>query len=286
MTRFCAVRHHTAAKSRPACAVLQVISANKCRAGFAETIQRERPPGTTLFGSIQYSRNSTPIPTALGARHNADQCFLCRAQPTLSGSGGFLVPNPGQGTLMLPENPMFRLVPNRFGKQNVVPVFEQQFGPIREVRFKYNPDGTRDRGVHQLWVVTGIKTDPTLTNCSLKQPDFASQLKAGNLSFRIPLQMLRLGPDRFYPDRELLSYFKATASERAALGIAGHPNRSGNDGTIKPRGHEAGDIRQSRQHQDVQDRVIEIAGRKAIGTLEAMRLTLGEQLRRSGAVVS
>ena len=50
----------------------------------------------------------------------------------LGGSGGFLVPNPGQGTPMLPENPLFRLVPNRFGKQNVVPVFE---GWLR------NPDG-------------------------------------------------------------------------------------------------------------------------------------------------
>ena len=30
----------------------------------------------------------------LGARHNADQCFSCHAQPVLGGSGGFLVPNP------------------------------------------------------------------------------------------------------------------------------------------------------------------------------------------------
>jgi hypothetical protein len=40
------------------------------------------------------------------------------------------------------QNPMFRLVPHRFGKQNIVPAFEKQFGPIREVRFKFNPDGT------------------------------------------------------------------------------------------------------------------------------------------------
>jgi hypothetical protein len=37
----------------------------------------------------------------------------CHAQPTLGGSGGFLVPNPGRGTPMQPENPMFRLVPSR-----------------------------------------------------------------------------------------------------------------------------------------------------------------------------
>src|SRR5215831_13790851 len=88
----------------------------------------------------QFHTNSN----GLGARHNADQCFICHAQPTLGGSGGFIVPNPGQSPRMLPENPLFRLVPNRFGKRNVVPSFEQQFGPIREVRFKFKPDGTPD----------------------------------------------------------------------------------------------------------------------------------------------
>src|SRR5258708_5419194 len=183
----------------------------------------------------QFHTNSN----GLGARHNADQCFVCHAQPTLGGSGGFLVPNPGQGTPMLPENPLFRQVPLRFGKKNVVPVFEQQYGPIREVRFKFKPDGTLDGSVHQLWVVTGITTDPTLTNCSLVQPDFASQLKAGNLSFRISLHMLGLGLIDSIQDREILARFNATASQRAALGIAGHPNRSGNAGTITRFGWKA-----------------------------------------------
>jgi hypothetical protein len=183
----------------------------------------------------QFHTNSN----GLGARHNADQCLLCHAQPTLGGSGGFLVPNPGQGTPMLPENPLFRLVPHRFGKQNVVPSFEQQYGPIREVRFQYKPDGTRDGSVHQLYVVTGITKDPTLTNCSLTQPDFASQLQAGNLSFRIPLQILGLGLIDSIQDREILSHFNATASQRAALDIAGHPNRSANDDTITRFGWKA-----------------------------------------------
>src|SRR5258707_6285187 len=137
----------------------------------------------------QFHTNSN----GLGSRHNGDQCLLCHAQPTLGGSGGLLFPNPGQGTRKLPENPMFRLVPNRFGKRNVVPSFEQQYGPIREVRFQYNPDGSRDGSGHQLWVVTGITNDPTLSGCSVVQPDFATQQKNGNLSFRIPLQLFGLG---------------------------------------------------------------------------------------------
>jgi hypothetical protein len=183
----------------------------------------------------QFHTNSN----GLGARHNADQCFLCHAQPTLGGSGGFIVPNPGQGAPLPPENPLFRLVPHRFGKRNVVPSFEQQFGPIREVRFKFNPDGTRDGGVHQLWVVTGINNDQTIPSCSIVQPDFESQLRAGNLSFRIPLQMTGLGLIDSIQDREILSHFNATASQRAVLGISGHPNRSGNDGTISRFGWKA-----------------------------------------------
>src|SRR5215831_8751173 len=168
----------------------------------------------------------------LGARHNADQCFACHAQPTLGGSGGFLVPNPGQAKALPPENPQFRLIPLRFGKQNVVPSFETQYGPIREVRFKYKPDGTRDGGVHQLWTVRGIKNDPTIANCSLIQPDFEAELAKGNLAFRIPLQMTGLGLIESIQDREILARHAATTDQRAALGISGHPNRSGNDGTI------------------------------------------------------
>jgi cytochrome c551/c552 len=175
----------------------------------------------------QFHTNSN----GLGARHSGDQCFVCHTQPTLGGSGGFLVPNPGEVKPMLPENPMFRLVPHRFGKQNVVPSFEEQFGPIRLVRFKRNPDGTRDGAQRQLWVVTGIKTDPTIPNCRIAQPDFAAQ-PADNLAFRIPLQLLGLGLIDSIQDREILGRHDATAAQRAALGITGHPNRSPDDGTI------------------------------------------------------
>src|SRR5215831_16503430 len=184
----------------------------------------------------QFHTNSN----GLGARHNADQCFGCHFQPTLGGSGGFLVPNPGQLIPLPPENPMFRLFPFRFGKKNVVPAFEQQFGSIREVRFKFNPtDGTRDGSVHQLWVVTGITTDPTISGCAIAQPDFATQFSNGNLTFRIPLQMLGLGLIDSIQDQEILAHQTATVSRRRDLLITGHPNRNGNDGTIMRFGWKA-----------------------------------------------
>jgi hypothetical protein len=183
----------------------------------------------------QFHTNSN----GLGARHNADQCFLCHAQPTLGGSGGFVVPNPGEAQPLPPENPMFRLVPFRFGRRNVIPSFEKQFGPIREVRFKFHPDGTRDGGVHQLWTVTGTNNDPTIPNCNIVQPDFATELAKGNLSFRIPTQMFGIGLIDSIQDREILAHHDAAAERAAALGITGHPNRSGNDGTITRFGWKA-----------------------------------------------
>jgi Di-haem oxidoreductase, putative peroxidase len=175
----------------------------------------------------------------LGARHNADQCFSCHAHPVLGGSGGFLVPNPGDSVFEPAENPQFRLVPHRFGKDNSVPSFEQQYGPIREVRFKYKADGTRDGGVHQLWTVHGIAKDTTIPDCALTQPDFETEFKNGNVAFRIPLQMLGLGLIDSIQDREIIAHMLATAEARTELGIGGHPNRSGNDGTITRFGWKA-----------------------------------------------
>jgi CxxC motif-containing protein (DUF1111 family) len=183
----------------------------------------------------QFHTNSN----GLGARHNADQCFACHGQPVLGGSGGFLVPNPADKTPRQAENPQFNLVPHRYGRQNIVPKFEQQYGPIREVRFKRKPDGTPDGGVHQLWTVRGSTNDPTIPNCALTQPDFAGEEKAGNLAFRIPLQMMGLGLIESIQDREILAQHDATAALRAPLGITGHPNRSGNDGTITRFGWKA-----------------------------------------------
>jgi CxxC motif-containing protein (DUF1111 family) len=202
----------------------------------------------------QFTTNSN----GLGARHNADQCFACHAQPTLGGSGGFLVPNPQQVALrqqppQSPENPQFNMIPHRFGKQNLVPAFEQQLGPIREVRFIYkvdpttgnfltDPSGNRilDGGVHQLWIVKGIQGDPTVSGCAITQPTFAKQVQQGNVAFRIPLQMLGLGLIESIQDREILGR-QALAQQNGAgtLGIVGHPNRSGNDGTITRFGWKA-----------------------------------------------
>jgi CxxC motif-containing protein (DUF1111 family) len=189
-------------------------------------------PGTEIDPDFPQTMTNS---NGLGTRHNSDNCLECHAQPTLGGAGGFIAAHKGD----VAQNPQFDLVPHRFGRVNTVPVFEEQFGPIREVRFKFNPDGTRDGGVHQLFTSRGDKTDPQNPNCTAVQPDFATELANNNLSFRIPLQEFGLGLIESISDTEILNQHEATAGQRGPLGITGHPNRSGNDGTITRFGWKA-----------------------------------------------
>jgi CxxC motif-containing protein (DUF1111 family) len=181
--------------------------------------------------------------SGLGARFNGDQCSVCHQQPAIGGSGGLLVPNPQDppSKYRKPENPMFDLIPHRRGGQNYVPSFITQYGPIREVRFQRNPDGTPDGGVHNLFTIVG-RSDigfPGCTSAALPPIDFETEYRKGNLSFRIPLQMFGLGLIESIQDQTILNNLAATASPRGALGIAGVPNRSANDGTITRFGWKA-----------------------------------------------
>jgi CxxC motif-containing protein (DUF1111 family) len=181
--------------------------------------------------------------SGLGARFNGDQCSVCHQQPAIGGSGGFLVPNPQDppNKRRKLENPMFDLIPHRKGAQNYVPSFITQYGPIREVRFQRKPDGTPDGGVHQLFTIVG-RSDVGAAGCTaaaLPQPDFETEYRRGNLSFRIPLQTFGLGLIEAIQDITILNNSASTASLRAPLGIGGIPNRSGNDGTIARFGWKA-----------------------------------------------
>ncbi|HXB22159.1 MAG TPA: di-heme oxidoredictase family protein [Candidatus Solibacter sp.] len=190
------------------------------------------PAGTEIDPDFPQTRTNS---NGLGTRHNADSCLVCHAQPTLGGSGGFIAAHDGD----VAQNPSFSLIPHRFGRQNVAPSFEEQFGPIREVRFKRNPDGTPDGGVHALYTTTGDISDPFNKGCNAAQENFAAELAKGNLSFRIPLQLFGLGLIESIEDTEIMNQHNNTASARQALGIGGIPNRSGNDGTINRFGWKA-----------------------------------------------
>lgn len=197
----------------------------------------EVPPGSdTGEDPLLATKTSS---AGLGSRFNGDQCTVCHTQPAIGGSGGFLVPNPGEPSPRLPENPMFDLVPHRKGATNRVPSFITQYGPIREARFIFRPDGTRDGNVHQLWTVVGRTDDPNIRNCSILQPDFERELANNNIAFRIPLQMFGMGLIDAIQDREILRRHQENAAYRARFGVEGIPNRSANDGTINRFGWKA-----------------------------------------------
>jgi CxxC motif-containing protein (DUF1111 family) len=173
----------------------------------------------------------------LGPRFNSNQCLSCHSQPASGGS------SPAR-------NPAIR-VATLNGAKNVVPWFITQNGPVREARFKRNPNGTNDGGVHDLFVITG-RNDAA--GCNIAQPDF---LPAGNplsgqggnpnIIFRIPTPLFGAGLIEAIPDSAILANMKVDAYLKTEMGISGHPNAhlsgnanfSGNDGTITRFGWKA-----------------------------------------------
>jgi CxxC motif-containing protein (DUF1111 family) len=94
------------------------------------------------------------------------------------------------------------------------------------------PDG----GVHSLFVIASRSDAP---GCSITQEDFNGQFRNGNVSLRIPTPVFGAGLIDAIPDGTILANQAANASAKAALGISGFPNRSGNDGTITRFGWKA-----------------------------------------------
>lgn len=158
----------------------------------------------------------------MGPVFNADQCFICHFQPAIGGSA--TATNPAA------------VIAHRLGGTNTVPPFEEPDGPFRETRFKFNPDGSRDGGVHSLFTLQGRSDAP---NCRLQQPDFATAVRTQNIAFRIPLQLFGLGLIESIPDYAIKNNMLANQGQKNLLGISGHTNKVANNGTISRFGWKA-----------------------------------------------
>jgi len=168
--------------------------------------------------------------SGLGPTFNGNSCAMCHAQPAVGGS------SPGLASKQSPiPNPQVALA-NLDGATNTVPSFITADGPVREARFVRNANGSADGGVHGLFTIAG-RTDAQ--GCSLQQPNFAAQLAAHNVSFRIPTPTFGLGLVEDTPDSVLQANLASNARVKAALGIHGTFNTSGNDGTITRFGWKA-----------------------------------------------
>jgi hypothetical protein len=109
------------------------------------------------------------VAQGLGPRFNDISCGACHAQPAAGGSSPTTNPQVADSAVA--------------GAKNTLPSFITANGPVREVRFVRNPDGTPDGGVHDLFVITGRSDAP---GCNIQQPNFAAAVAANNAIFRIP----------------------------------------------------------------------------------------------------
>ena len=186
-------------------------------------------------GKAEFTEPET-LAEGLGPRFNLDSCGGCHVQPALGGTSP-------------PVNPQVD-VATAFGAHNAVPAFVTLDGPVREARFKYNPDGSRDGGVHDLFVVSS-RSDGSgdASRCAIAQEDFAAAARAGNVIFRIPTPTFGAGLIEQIPDVLIVRNGQLASRRKAALGIRGRPHRirldsgttnvNGNDGTVARFGWKA-----------------------------------------------
>jgi CxxC motif-containing protein (DUF1111 family) len=164
----------------------------------------------------------------LGPTFNLNSCSGCHAAPTTGGSSPSV-------------NPQFA-VGAEYGATNSMPTFITENGPVREARFPYalNSNGTvsqtPDGGVHGLFTIAGRRDAP---NCSMAQPNFARMQQLNNVIFRIPTPIFGAGLIENIADATIYANESSNAALKRALGISGHPNLSGNDGTITRFGWKA-----------------------------------------------
>lgn len=166
--------------------------------------------------------------SGLGPGFNSNSCGSCHAQPTIGGS------SPS-------TNPQIAAASD-YGATNSIPPFLTQTGPVREARFPFlltssgGVSQTPDGGVHDLFTIAGRQD---ASGCTMAQPNFEEMMRLDDIIFRIPTPVFGAGLIENIPDAAIYANMAANASLKRMLGISGHPNVSGNDGTITRFGWKA-----------------------------------------------
>jgi CxxC motif-containing protein (DUF1111 family) len=197
--------------------------------GLSVNQQRFFTIGQADFGAAE------GVGDGLGPRFNLDSCKGCHAQPDVGGTSPAVNPQVAVATA--------------FGARNRVPSFVSLTGAIREARFLFNPDGTRDGGVHALFVISGrVDATGNASGCNAVQEDFERQVANRNIIFRIPTPTFGAGLIEMIPDATIRANLAANASQKVSFGISskfniinvsGDSNNNGNDGTISRFGWKA-----------------------------------------------
>ena len=162
------------------------------------------------------------VDDGLGPRFNLDSCAGCHIFPAVGGS------SPPTNNPQVMHAPV--MAPG-----NTVPSFLTINGPIREVRFIRNPNGTPDGGVHSIFTIVGRPDNPA--GCAISQPNFSNTT---NMSFRIPTPVFGAGLIESITDSTIKSNLASDPTGmKRFFGITGHVNTNGNDGTVTRFGWKA-----------------------------------------------
>jgi CxxC motif-containing protein (DUF1111 family) len=175
------------------------------------------------------------VANGLGPTFNSNSCASCHAQPAVGGSSPSSAQYPNIG-----PNPQIEAGTSN-GASNSIPYFITATGPVREARFPFavGPNGvthTPDGGVHAVFSISGRSDAP---GCVLAQPNFEQMQQMNNIIFRIPTPVFGAGLIESISDQTILANMQANAALKHQLGISGHPNYSGNDGSITRFGWKA-----------------------------------------------
>jgi len=172
----------------------------------------------------------------LGPGYNATGCGACHSQPFAGGTSPRADSYPFVG-----DNPQIAAAAEG-GATNAVPSFVRLAGPVLETRFPFAVDAqghlttTRDGGVHAIYTIAGRVDAP---GCVMAQPNYDQMQQLGNLVFRIPTPVFGAGLIENIADSTIIANMNASTGIKHQLGITGHPNTSGNDGSIARFGWKA-----------------------------------------------
>jgi len=172
----------------------------------------------------------------LGPGFNSNSCASCHAQPAVGGTSPSTNAYPYIG-----PNPQIQVASDA-GATNLLPPFITANGPVRETRFPLvigaggNLTTTPDGGVHDLFTIAGRSDAP---GCSMQQPNYTLAEQLNDVIFRIPTPVFGAGLIESISDTTILANMNSNLSLKQSLGISGHPNTSGNDGTITRFGWKA-----------------------------------------------
>jgi CxxC motif-containing protein (DUF1111 family) len=185
--------------------------------------QQIEPSITTEFNRVHDVVMTSPTDGGLGPRFNSNSCASCHQYPAVGGSSP-------------PSNPLFSVYQLK-GATNTMPFFITSTGPILEGRFINQPGTTTpDGNVHQNFTVVG-RSDAA--GCSISQPDFVTAASQGNLALRQVPPTYGDGLIEVVRNIDIVNNMNSNLTTKAALGITGHPNYSGNDGSIQRFGWKA-----------------------------------------------